>query len=347
VKAVFTHKAASIYDDKPEERYHFPETYLRPAQAAAGDFILYYEPGRTAAHDRGRYGRRAYVAVAKVTGIRPDQARRGFFYADVDPSTYVTFDRPVPFREGQHYYERQLRREGGGTSKGAFGRAVRPISDQEFTEILTAGFAAELSRDSAAQPDLILPAGLMEAAADFQRPVIERIMSRPVRDAAFRHAIQTAYESTCAMTGIKLINGGGRSEAQAAHIRPVAERGPDSIRNGLALCPARCTGCSTAASSRWAARRTIPSCSRAMRCPTACGGCSTRTCCYASPPTSASGLPPPTPSTTARRSSRAERRTSSRAAYGQRNAVSVKERSRHLFTASRSVDDEIIAATPG
>jgi putative restriction endonuclease len=199
------------------------------------DFILYYEPGRVGAHDRGRYGRRAYVAVAKVTGIRPDPARRGFFYADVDPSTYVTFDRPVPFREGQHYYERQLRREGGGTSKGAFGRAVRPISDQEFTEILTAGFAAELSRDSAAQPDLILPAGLMEAAADFQRPVIERIMSRPVRDAAFRHAIQTAYESTCAMTGIKLINGGGRSEAQAAHIRPVAERGPDSIRNGLAL----------------------------------------------------------------------------------------------------------------
>ena len=37
------------------------------------------------------------------------------------------------------------------------------------------------------------------------------------------------------MTGIRLINGGGRAEAQAAHIRPVAERGPDFIRNGLAL----------------------------------------------------------------------------------------------------------------
>ena len=121
----------------------------------------------------------------------------------------------------------------GGTSKGAFGRAVRPIGDDEFTAILTAGFAAELSRDqSETQPDLILPAGMMEAAADFERPVIERILSRPVRDAAFRHAVQAVYNSTCAMTGIKLINGGGRSEAQAAHIRPVAERGPDSIRNG-------------------------------------------------------------------------------------------------------------------
>jgi putative restriction endonuclease len=236
VKAVFTHKAASIYDDKPEERYHVPETYLRPAEAAIDDFIIYYEPGRVAVHDRGRYGRRAYVAVARVTGIRPDPAHPGFFYADIDPATYVTFDRPVPFREADHYYERQLRREDGATSKGAFGRAVRPISDQEFTEILSAGFAAELSRDRIeAQPDLILPAGLMEAEADFERPVIERILSRPVRDAAFRHAIQTAYDSTCAMTGIKLINGGGRSEVQAAHIRPVAERGPDSIRNGLAL----------------------------------------------------------------------------------------------------------------
>jgi len=40
---------------------------------------------------------------------------------------------------------------------------------------------------------------------------------------------------TCAVTGLKLINGGGRSEVQAAHIRPVADRGPDSVRNGLAL----------------------------------------------------------------------------------------------------------------
>jgi len=85
------------------------------------------------------------------------------------------------------------------------------------------------------QPDLVLPAGMMEAAAEFERPMIERVMSRPVRDAAFRHAIQAVYQSTCAMTGIRLINGGGRSEAQAAHIRPVAERGPDSIHNGLAL----------------------------------------------------------------------------------------------------------------
>ena len=185
-------------------------------------------------------GRQVRVRRCLRTGPAPAYVRgdpgQGRCYADIDPSTYVTFDRAVPFREGELYYERQLRRDDGGTSKGAFGRAVRPIGDDEFTAILTAGFAAELSRDeSERQPDLILPAGMMEAAADFERPVIERILSRPVRDAAFRRAVQAVYQSTCAMTGIKLINGGGRSEAQAAHIRPVTERGPDSIRNGLAL----------------------------------------------------------------------------------------------------------------
>lgn len=61
------------------------------------------------------------------------------------------------------------------------------------------------------------------------------MVQRPFRDRAFSVAIKSAYQDTCAVTGLKLINGGGRSEVQAAHIRPVADGGPDSIRNGLAL----------------------------------------------------------------------------------------------------------------
>ncbi|MES4993863.1 HNH endonuclease [Agrobacterium radiobacter] len=60
-------------------------------------------------------------------------------------------------------------------------------------------------------------------------------MQRHFRDRAFSAAIKTAYHDTCAVTGIKLINGAGRSEVQAAHIRPVAQGGPDSVRSGLAL----------------------------------------------------------------------------------------------------------------
>ena len=37
------------------------------------------------------------------------------------------------------------------------------------------------------------------------------------------------------MTGLHLVNGGGRCEIEAAHIVPVSDNGPDSPRNGLAL----------------------------------------------------------------------------------------------------------------
>jgi putative restriction endonuclease len=238
LKAVFTHKAASNYDDRPEEWYHFPETYLRQVEATVGDFIIYYEPGRVGTEDRGRHGRRAYVAFAQVTGVRPDRSRGGHFYADIDPRTYEPFARPVPFREGEHYYERQLRRADGATNKGAFGRAVRPVNGQEFDEILTAGYAVQLlpeQETSAEAARIILARGMMETAAEFERPIIERILSQPIRDALFRRNVEAAYGSTCAMTGIRIINGGGNAEVQAAHIRPVSNRGPDSVPNGLAL----------------------------------------------------------------------------------------------------------------
>jgi putative restriction endonuclease len=61
------------------------------------------------------------------------------------------------------------------------------------------------------------------------------LVARPFRDAAFSKQVKAAYNNTCAISGLKIINGGGRSEAQAAHIRPVADNGPDTIRNGLAL----------------------------------------------------------------------------------------------------------------
>jgi putative restriction endonuclease len=237
-KAVLTHKIESIYDDLPEERYHFPRTYLRAVEAAVGDLIVYYEPGRTGLGERGRTGRQAYVATARVTDVRPDTERRDHYFALIDPASYIVFDRPVPFREGGHYYERQLQRPDLGTSKGAFGRAVRTISDAEFEAILSAGFARELGLAEMRSPlsGTAEPlAQLAEEALPFERPLVERVLSRPVRDEAFRHAVQDAYGKTCAMTGLMLINGGGRAEVQAAHIRPVHDRGPDSVRNGVAL----------------------------------------------------------------------------------------------------------------
>ena len=56
-----------------------------------------------------------------------------------------------------------------------------------------------------------------------------------MRDAAFSRVVRESYDRTCSMTGLQLIAVDGSSEVEAAHIRPVAEDGPDSPRNGLAL----------------------------------------------------------------------------------------------------------------
>ncbi|MBI5096728.1 MAG: hypothetical protein HZB32_03640, partial [Nitrospirae bacterium] len=45
----------------------------------------------------------------------------------------------VPFRIGAHYFESGLKKADGSTNKGAFGRAVRNISDDEYQAIVAAG----------------------------------------------------------------------------------------------------------------------------------------------------------------------------------------------------------------
>jgi putative restriction endonuclease len=232
-KAIFTTKADPTYDDLPEERYHFPRTYLRQVEAARGDWIVYYEPRRRSDDLSSRGGRQSYFATARVDRIEADPGRPDHFYAFV--SAFLEFDRPVPFREGQRYFEAGLERDDGKTNKGAFGRAVRALSDAEYDLILHAGFTRTLGELSEQVPVDQETSDLDEEAIPFRRPVIEQIVRRPFREAAFAARVKDAYDNTCAMTGLKIINGGGRAEVQAAHIRPVAHDGPDSIRNGLAL----------------------------------------------------------------------------------------------------------------
>jgi putative restriction endonuclease len=115
--------------------------------------------------------------------------------------------------------------------------AVHPITESEYQLILQTGFTHVLSQQKEQLPETKprFP-GLAESPVPFERPMVQTIMNRPFRDQAFAEAVKGAYDKTCAMTGLRIINGGGRAEVQAAHIRPVAHNGPDSVRNGLALC---------------------------------------------------------------------------------------------------------------
>lgn len=242
-KAVLITKIDPTYDDLPEERYHFPRTYLRQIERAIGDWILYYEPRRRSGDLASSGGRQAYFATARLTQILPDTALADHFYALVED--FLEFDRAVPFKEGNHYFESSLQKDDGSTNKGAFGRAIRLMPDDEYDLILQAGFAHVLGFRERIRPIGVpeiapVPFGFSESQTDFEleiqhREIVTQIVQRPFRDRAFSAAIKNAYQDTCAMTGLKLINGGGRSEVQAAHIRPVADSGPDSVRNGLAL----------------------------------------------------------------------------------------------------------------
>src|SRR5712672_2400781 len=168
-KPVFTTKVTPSYNDLPEVRYHFPRTYLNQATQAVGDHIVYYEPRRSSVELSSFGGRQSYFSVARVTAVVEDDALADHYYALVDD--YLDFDRPVPFSERAQYYESALKKADGSTNKGAFGRAVRLIPDNEIDRILKSGFAPILSENLASQ-DATLP-GFLEPITPFERPIVE------------------------------------------------------------------------------------------------------------------------------------------------------------------------------
>ncbi len=224
--AIFTASESSSYDDEIESRYHFPKIYLGKATQAIGDLILYYEPRRDAG-PMSAGGRSAYFAVARLVCIEKDSASGDHFYAFLDQ--FLEFSRSVPFKENGFYYESYLSKKDGSTNRGAFGRSVRLIPNHEFAAIYSAGFTTELEPwEVKDQTESYVPESV-------PRPIIQQLISRKFRDHTFRKHVRCAYSNTCAVTGLRLINGGGRPEVQAAHIRPVEADGPDTVRNGIAL----------------------------------------------------------------------------------------------------------------
>ena len=218
-KAVFMTRIDSSYDDLPELRYHFPRTYLNKAKQAVRDWILYYEPGKG--------GRMAYFATAYLERIIDDPDAVDRYYAIV--SHYFEFPTAVPFKDAEGVLESALIKPDGTVNKGLFGRSVHLIPDHEYTSILMVGageYCPALQTEIEETTDL--------ASDELRNPSVV-LTRRAFRDSAFRDIVAGGYNNACALSGIKLVNGGGAAEVEAAHIRPVAQDGPDSPRNGIAL----------------------------------------------------------------------------------------------------------------
>jgi len=238
-KAVFIQNPGSTYKDKPGEAHHFPRKYLGMVRAALGDWVVFYE---------GRVGAFGYVSVQKVSDVVADPDMPGHYFALMDRGSEWGFERVVrrAAPDGRAYEASLRGADGRPASGGANVSAVRGLSEVEFAQIVNTGLAATAGPDAMPRIDAgkgiaaqAFP-GFAEAPAAFgaaplagDRPDI--LMVRKYRDASFARQVKSAYGGCCAMSGLALRNGGGRPEVEAAHIRPVSDDGPDTVRNGLAL----------------------------------------------------------------------------------------------------------------
>ena len=223
VKAVCIASSHSAYKDRPGEWYHFPNSYLSRVARTVGDWVIFYE-GRAG-------GSRGYYAVQRVDRIVADPEDASHSYALLDRSTELSFERNVPrTRANGTPYETGLPASGGNNAS-----AVRLISESDFAAIIAEGPRSDPVPD--ALPREGAPIGFSDPGSEpFLGPDREMILtSRAFRDQSFARQVRRAYAGRCAMSGLELRNGGGRPEVEAAHILPVEERGPDTVRNGLAL----------------------------------------------------------------------------------------------------------------
>ncbi|WP_235868803.1 HNH endonuclease, partial [Meridianimarinicoccus zhengii] len=219
------HKADSIYEDEPDVVYDFPRTYLKAIEEAIGDWVIYYEPVKA--------GPRGYFAVAKISKVIEKPGVQGRFLALIAPGTYLPFDRDVPRLQDGSPLETALTEPDGTPKKGgAVQLAVRRLPEHDFARIIDIGLPQDLEQIEANRYE---ESGnvLQDEPMFFKRPAVERLTHRKYRDVAFRRKVREAYGYRCAMSGLQLLNGGGRPEVQAAHIKPVEKDGSDSVRNGL------------------------------------------------------------------------------------------------------------------
>lgn len=231
-RGIFLHRTDSIYDDRPELQYQFPKQYLSRASQFVGDWIIYYEPrrGPTA---------RGYYAIARVERIIPDPSADAMYIALIEPGSYLPFERDVPFSGPEGPVERGVLNDLGNIS-GRAQAAVRPVSVEDFNRIVDRGLPDELPLlprvgKLPSQVGSLVSEEQSPFQIDTERERVALYSSRIVRDRVFRRIVLDAYDCRCAITGLRLINGGGRAEVEAAHIKSVEANGPDIITNGLAL----------------------------------------------------------------------------------------------------------------
>lgn len=217
--------------ESAERHYRFEARWFQCATRMVDQWIVYQASASSQDGD--------YLAAARVERIDPDPDREGMFFARIARGTYLEFGRAVPFEVDGAIVERGLLTFDGRLDGDRGAQPVRALSRADFDRILEFGLVTEedfLPRTDASE-DMPLANRVAEEAIPWEGPIDRTMMlvNRTVRDRQFRKRVLDAYGSRCALTGMKLLNGGGRVETEAAHIMSVDAGGPDAVDNGIAL----------------------------------------------------------------------------------------------------------------
>jgi len=235
MKLVLDTKPNSGYRDELARRYHFPSQYKRLVDEAVGDWVVFRRP-------RAGGGHMGYIGVGQVECVEADRETPGHHYAVI--TNFLAFDEVVPWNDSGRYFEAPLRDREDKTYIGRSlrGRSARPLLEADFAAIVERGLSDTLNPANArrlgltpAETDVATRVLLTAPAPEQERRIAEILVNRKIREASFRRQVVEAYDARCAVTRLRIINGGERAEVQAAHIWAVQHGGPDTVRNGIAL----------------------------------------------------------------------------------------------------------------
>ena len=234
---LLTSKRDSQYADT-SDKYEYPSRYQRffdPLLAGEPMIAIIYEPRS------GGSGRMSYIGWAALQGppVRsPRLTATGRPLWEVHYIGYLEeFPNPIHRDYLGEPVERWLREmpveNRNVLSSGA---SVRWLEEDEGRMIMELGHGGRLGMSDAYPMVPAHDADESLLVAERSRRVVDAV----VRDARFRRQVMTAYQFKCAITGLEIGTlplGRATTLLDAAHIRPVGDRGPDAVTNGIALTP--------------------------------------------------------------------------------------------------------------
>jgi len=225
-------KPESAYADTATS-YEFPAQYLKwfePLERGEPVIAIIYEPLARGA------GRQAFVGWAFISHQPRRSVRTG---SDGRPLWEVTYEGRM------HEFDTPVRRDISGQPIEAWlrdvptehrdirtsGRSVRALADDDLATILQL---------AGVPPPTLYPVRDNRASESLVAERTRHLVSTLERASSFREGVVEAYGFQCAVTRFSagvVPQGRVTSLIEAAHIRPVASSGSDSLTNGIAMTP--------------------------------------------------------------------------------------------------------------